>query len=206
MVTLRAKDCQFPHGRRYTTIGCLIALYPDNYAVMTMLDLESAIRMAEDYIGQNACKAPLALFRELTIERDFGWVFFYGSNDPGIPIAGNAPLIVDRRDGSIHVTGTAYPTELYLESYERVGRTYPFATAEHLVVLDGWTPGLREILLTKLIQGAGRKKLIDAKRCTDELLAGRTIVLKFLTETDADFFSSQATCLGATSRRETRFN
>jgi hypothetical protein len=73
-----------------------------------------------------------------TIERDFGWVFFYGLSDSSIKVAGNSPFIVDRKEGAIHVTGTAFPLERYLESYDRVGWTYPFAVAEHLVILDGW--------------------------------------------------------------------
>ena len=52
-----------------------------------------------------------------TLERDFGWVFHYGPEYKSLTLAGNAPFIVDRKDGSIHVTGTAYPTDVYLENY-----------------------------------------------------------------------------------------
>jgi hypothetical protein len=34
-------------------------------------------------------------------------------------IAGNAPVIVDRRDGSLHPTGTAHPIEHYVEQFRR---------------------------------------------------------------------------------------
>ncbi len=37
-------------------------------------------------------------------------------------IAGNAPIIVSRADGSIHETGTAYPIEHYLADFERKTR------------------------------------------------------------------------------------
>jgi hypothetical protein len=59
-----------------------------------------------------------------TLETCFGWVFFYDSKayiltgDPSHLIAGNSPFIVDKRDGSIHDTGTAEPVERYLERYE----------------------------------------------------------------------------------------
>src|SRR6266568_8600393 len=61
---------------------------------------------------------------ELTIERPFGWVFFYDSlrhhrtQNLSNHLAGNAPIIVNRFDGSQHVTGTARPTEEYIREYE----------------------------------------------------------------------------------------
>lgn len=67
----------------------------------------------------------LLLLDEHTIEEDFGWVFFYTSKlyyetgDFRYALAGNAPMIVDRRDGSIHITGTAYPTSYFIEEYRR---------------------------------------------------------------------------------------
>jgi hypothetical protein len=60
----------------------------------------------------------LVLFWDATLERDFGWVFFYGSPHDKL-LAGNAPFIVDSRDGSVHMTGTAHPVEEYLEAYAR---------------------------------------------------------------------------------------
>ena len=61
---------------------------------------------------------------EHTIERPFGWVFFYDSlrhqqtQSASNLLAGNAPLIVNRFDGSLHVTGTSRPTEEYIREYE----------------------------------------------------------------------------------------
>jgi hypothetical protein len=61
---------------------------------------------------------------EHTIERSWGWVFFYDSRkhhetgDFQYMIAGNAPYIVNRFDGSMHVTGTARATEHYIAEYE----------------------------------------------------------------------------------------
>jgi Immunity protein 35 len=58
-------------------------------------------------------------------EHDFGWVFFHSTkeyletNDFNFALAGNSPVIVDRNDGSIHVTGTAFPIEYYIAEYRR---------------------------------------------------------------------------------------
>jgi hypothetical protein len=56
-------------------------------------------------------------------EYDFGWVFFYNSKefvDSGDfkhQLVGNAPLIFDRVDGQIYVTGTAHSLEHYIDEY-----------------------------------------------------------------------------------------
>ena len=69
----------------------------------------------------------IAIIDEHTMETEFGWVFFYQSQkyvetrDTMHALVGNAPLIVDRRDGSIHVTGTGRPTEYYIENYRNTG-------------------------------------------------------------------------------------
>jgi hypothetical protein len=62
-------------------------------------------------------------------EHDFGWLYFYDGSvhaetgSPGDALVGNAPLIVDRADGKLYVTGTAHPIEHYLQEYRRGIRT-----------------------------------------------------------------------------------
>lgn len=172
------------------------------------LDLERATRIAEEYLERLNTNGEfqVVLHRGLTLEHEFGWVFFWGPSDPLILVAGNAPLIVDRKDGSIHVTGTAYPTERYVENYARVGRTYPFAVPEYLVILAGWKPGMLKVSLTKIIRSSTGRELAEAKNCTDEVLAGRSVTLTFPTATAADKFCADAQRLGALARRETRYH
>jgi len=61
---------------------------------------------------------------EHTLDKPYGWVFFYQgreyleSKDSMRMLGGNAPLIFNRVDGEIRVTGTAYPLSEYLASYE----------------------------------------------------------------------------------------
>lgn len=75
---------------------------------------------AAHYVQEMSSSAGVALvlFDDATLERDFGWVFFYGSPHDEL-LAGNAPFIVDSHDGSVHVTGTAHRVEEYLEAYAR---------------------------------------------------------------------------------------
>jgi len=58
-------------------------------------------------------------------EYDFGWVYYYDTEEyveTGFysqTLAGNAPLIVDRVDGRIYVTGSAYPLSHYIGEYRK---------------------------------------------------------------------------------------
>jgi hypothetical protein len=63
------------------------------------------------------------LAEESTIKKPYGWVFFYRAKEG--KLAGNAPLIVDRVNGELRVTGTAKPLDAYLKEYEaRIPRAW----------------------------------------------------------------------------------
>ena len=93
---------------------------------MTKADAEQTVR--NYFESQERGGAPeLVLLHEETIERDFGWVFFYQSkrfletgNISDI-LAGNPPLVVTKSDGRLHETGTAYPVEHYLQRFVGYG-------------------------------------------------------------------------------------
>lgn len=59
-----------------------------------------------------------------TIEKSWGWVFFYQSKtyvetgDFREMLGGNAPIIVNRITGVLTQTGTAYDIEHYISEYE----------------------------------------------------------------------------------------
>lgn len=82
-------------------------------------------------LGSKEDDAPdLAIIESDTIEGDFGWVFFYQSKkclesgDFSDALVGNAPLLVSKRDGSLHETGTAEPVEFYIENFKRSGNPH----------------------------------------------------------------------------------
>ena len=64
------------------------------------------------------------IFDESTLDREWGWVFFWGSRRYAetrlsrFALAGNAPVLVKRVDGSAHFTTTAEPVEEFLSRYE----------------------------------------------------------------------------------------
>ena len=74
----------------------------------------------EWYMSKNPAAAD-----ENTIEKEWGWVFFYTSDrylktgDFRYAVAGNAPYIVNRHTGEVRVTGTAQRIEHYIAEYER---------------------------------------------------------------------------------------
>ena len=67
----------------------------------------------------------LVILDECTLEKPWGWVFFYTSKqfhetgDSRFALAGNAPHIVERETGRLIQTGTALPLDEYIANYER---------------------------------------------------------------------------------------
>lgn len=108
-----------------------------------MIDLQAAQRIVLEHLAKvereihDFSSAPLGhenkpylhLVVANTIEYDFGWVFIYDTrehletSDIKYSVVGNAPLIVDKNDGHLYITGTAHPVEHYVEQYRRGVRT-----------------------------------------------------------------------------------
>lgn len=69
----------------------------------------------------------LVILHGHTLEKPWGWVFFYTSKqfletgDSRFALAGNAPYIVERESGRLIQTGTALPLDEYIANYERTG-------------------------------------------------------------------------------------
>lgn len=91
-----------------------------------MIDKAKAVELARTYVSKLSVggRTDVVLREDRTIERPFGWVFFYESGkyletgDEHFAALGNSPLFVDRRDGSLHVAGTARRIIYYIERYE----------------------------------------------------------------------------------------
>ena len=96
-------------------------------ARLVMVTREEAQALVEAMVAESDLPdgdVPVVL-EHATIEKSWGWVFFYESRrfletgDNSSRLAGNAPIIVDARTGIASDTGTAYPIEHYIAEYER---------------------------------------------------------------------------------------
>ena len=116
----------------------------------------------------------LVVLDEHTIEKPWGWVFFYQSRrfrdtgDFGYLLAGNAPYIVNRHDASIHVTGTAQPIECYIDEYEENLETKSKRWALHVAVESSITnlKSIRQALGYNLAKITEIKSQIPGIICT----------------------------------------
>jgi len=95
---------------------------------MTETDAQVIAERYLDELQLEMSHGTLALMNDRTREEEFGWVFFYQTREylenrnPLAMLAGNAPIIVDRRDGSVHETGTALPVDEYVNAFRREWR------------------------------------------------------------------------------------
>lgn len=84
-----------------------------------MVTYAYALELAKEYLKDS--EVPL----QVTYEGEFpeGWYFCYQSKEfletgeLSAQLAGNAPFLIDRQSGELHVLGTAKPVESYLEYY-----------------------------------------------------------------------------------------
>ena len=138
---------------------------------------EEAQCLAQAYIDQSAGADPALqgqIIEDSTQEVFCGWVFHYQSKrylesgEIGHAFAGNAPILIDARDGSLHITGTAHPTDYYLRNYQDTGDTGIEATPA--VELKGWREGAQKVEGTKLINRSTSLGLARSKRCIDDAL------------------------------------
>jgi hypothetical protein len=88
-----------------------------------MLTFAQALELAETWV-RVVTGDKCIILKEHTMKRPYGWVFFYQSRayivsgDSKHMVGGNAPILVERINGEIRVTGTGDPLEKYLQRYE----------------------------------------------------------------------------------------
>jgi hypothetical protein len=133
----------------------------DSSAGTFMLTLEQAERIAQAEISWRA-EGGARVLSGSTMELPYGWVFFWNSatfletRDRRFMLLGNAPLIVNRADGTTRFTGTARATAHYLREYEEdIGIRQPAsALAIGLgVIRDFWLAAMGRRWTTKINPG-----------------------------------------------------
>ena len=87
-----------------------------------------ALEIAQAAIEKLKSSNPLVIMEEKTVEKDFGWVFFYTTkkyletHDKKYLVPGNSPLVVDRANGTTHFLSTSVPPNRAIDEYEKSWR------------------------------------------------------------------------------------
>jgi hypothetical protein len=94
----------------------------------TMISKEEALEIAERFVTEQ-CRSVTggcAIMLEQTIDKSYGWIFFYNSKcylktgNPLEALGGNGPLVVERADGRVHALGSGQDPDDAIAEFERV--------------------------------------------------------------------------------------
>ena len=145
-----------------------------------MIDYEHAVLLVQDELARlDAVEGDAwVVYLEHTIERPFGWMFFWGSDlyakprDPAYLVGGNSPFIVDRHSGAVVSTGTAFPPEHYIQQYESRG------VDPNSVEVVGWRVGANKVAAVQALRQHSSLGLADATHAVDSVLDGSPVRIK----------------------------
>ena len=150
-----------------------------------MCDFDTALDMVRKHLDDslegmapNASKLSISSSENY----DFGWVFFYNYIDNSgakIIVAGNAPLIFENKTGKIITTGTAYPTNYYIQMYLLTGN--PQSQLKKHVKITDWEVGASAISATQVLRQYTGIGLADAKTIIEAGLSGEQPIFEATT-------------------------
>jgi len=97
--------------------------------VLSMIDENTAKEIVYAEInrpdGYWPDKPEMIILDEHTVEKDYGWVFYWTSRpwhetgDFQYAIAGNGPILISRADGALYQCGSAAPLEERIQEQEQ---------------------------------------------------------------------------------------
>jgi hypothetical protein len=96
---------------------------PANHA--KAINKARATEIARQAVSHLSTDHELVIMDDKTVERPFGWVFFYTTrkyletHDRQYLLPGTAPLVVNREDGSTEYLPTSMPPARAIEHYEK---------------------------------------------------------------------------------------
>jgi hypothetical protein len=90
-----------------------------------MITKVEAIKIAEDFLESKSKRTGhnLVFLWDNTREFEYGWAFFYQTKEYVETgnmmdmVGGNSPIIINKYDSSISITGTAHILDYYLNEY-----------------------------------------------------------------------------------------
>lgn len=122
------------------------------------------------------CSAEIVVIDRLTIERPWGWVFFYNTRafvETGElvhALVGNAPIFVERETGRVSTAGTACPLDVYLERFEATGD--PHQQLGRVLNVDAVEPGAAPLAAAQQLHRELGLPLLAAKRGLEAVAQG----------------------------------
>ena len=96
---------------------------------MMVFDYNFAEKAVLDLLKKTEKELGVQLLISEVVEKDFGWIFLFDTREyvetgnARSRLAGNAPLIFDKLDGVIYISGTSDTLESYVEQYRRGFKT-----------------------------------------------------------------------------------
>jgi immunity protein 35 of polymorphic toxin system len=96
---------------------------PTPVAKPTPVTMERALEIARKKLAETKPEASFVVLEKATVEKPFGWVFFYqpkaAATDPMAVVPGAGPLVVHRADGSAAFLSSSVPPHVAIEEYEK---------------------------------------------------------------------------------------
>ena len=85
-----------------------------------MISLHAAILIVQSELNKHKpTKLKLMAYKQFTIEQDWGWAMYFGSEeDIRLDDTPFAAYLVNRVTGEIQQTGKSWPVENYIDDYE----------------------------------------------------------------------------------------
>jgi hypothetical protein len=94
-----------------------------------VLDQAAALKLATAKLKEKSTpEDDWVVVNEDTIEKPFGWIFFYNTREfiaTGNVIhslAGNGPVVVERDSGAVKFFGSADPLSVIIDAYQQPGK------------------------------------------------------------------------------------
>lgn len=91
-------------------------------ASATPVTRERALEIARKKLAEAKPEASFVVLEKKTVEKPFGWVFFYepkaAATDPMAAVPGAGPLVV-HRDGTTTFLSSSVPPNVAIEEYEK---------------------------------------------------------------------------------------
>ena len=124
-VMLRYLDGQT--GGAAKTAGYSSLLAAEGALRFAMISESEAHAIVKQYIDDQCRDVPggVAIIEKRTIQKPYGWIFFYNSNryletlSPLEALGGNGPIVVKRADGNLHQLGSGVPPDVSIAEFER---------------------------------------------------------------------------------------